>query len=107
MRAAADTRWSRYARTASAGRTCLRASDDTEPHLAGMSFRTITTSLRRMVRLADVEHFVGAGMFLDEHLTRDQERWREGNYLRFYLGAEVERFRPELREMNASRERRR
>ena len=37
-------------------------------------------------RLADIGSFRGAGAFLDEHLTRDQEGWREGDYLRFYLG---------------------
>ena len=28
----------------------------------------------------------GAGAFLDEHLTGNREGWREGDYLRFYLG---------------------
>ena len=37
-------------------------------------------------RAADVESFRGAGAFLDEHLTRDQEGWREGDYPPFYLG---------------------
>jgi hypothetical protein len=37
-------------------------------------------------RLADIGSFRGAGAFLDEHLTRDREGWREGDYLRFYLG---------------------
>jgi len=37
-------------------------------------------------RVADVGSFRGAGAFLDEHLTRDQEGWREGDYLRFYMG---------------------
>lgn len=37
-------------------------------------------------RLADIGSFRGAGAFLDEHLTRDQEGWRRGDYLRFYLG---------------------
>jgi hypothetical protein len=37
-------------------------------------------------RLADIGSFRGAGAFLDEHLTRDQEGWGEGDYLRFYLG---------------------
>jgi hypothetical protein len=37
-------------------------------------------------RLADIGSFRGAGAFLDEHLTRDQEGWRDGDYLRFYLG---------------------
>lgn len=34
----------------------------------------------------DIGSFRGAGGFLDEYLTRDQDRWREGDYLRFYLG---------------------
>jgi hypothetical protein len=37
-------------------------------------------------RLADIGSFRGAGAFLDEHLTRDQEGWKDGDYLRFYLG---------------------
>jgi hypothetical protein len=37
-------------------------------------------------RVADIGSFRGAGAFLDEHLTRDQEDWRDGDYLRFYMG---------------------
>jgi hypothetical protein len=37
-------------------------------------------------RLVDIGSFRGAGAFLDEHLTRGQDRCREGDYLRFYLG---------------------
>ncbi len=37
-------------------------------------------------RVSDIGSFRGAGAFLDEHLTRDQDSWREGDYLRFYLG---------------------
>jgi hypothetical protein len=37
-------------------------------------------------RLADIGSFRGAGAFLDEYLTRDQEGWRDGDYMRFYLG---------------------
>jgi len=37
-------------------------------------------------RVADIGSFRGAGAFLDEHLTRDQDGWREGDYLGFYLG---------------------
>ncbi len=37
-------------------------------------------------RLADIGSFRGAGALLDEHLTRDEEGWRRGDYLRFYLG---------------------
>jgi hypothetical protein len=38
-------------------------------------------------RLVDIGSFRGAGAFLDEHLNRDEEyRWREGDYLRFYMG---------------------
>jgi hypothetical protein len=37
--------------------------------------------------VVDIGSFRGAGAFLDEHLTRGQDRWvREGNYLRFYMG---------------------
>jgi hypothetical protein len=36
-------------------------------------------------RIADIGSFRGAGAFL-EHLTRDQDGWQEGDYLRFYLG---------------------
>jgi hypothetical protein len=36
-------------------------------------------------RLADIGSFRGAGAFLDEYLTRDQDGWSEGDYLRFYL----------------------
>jgi hypothetical protein len=38
-------------------------------------------------RLVDIGSFRGAGAFLDEHLVRGQEdRWRDGDYLRFYMG---------------------
>lgn len=38
-------------------------------------------------RAVDIGSFRGAGAFLDEHLNRDeQDRWREGDYLRFYMG---------------------
>lgn len=37
-------------------------------------------------RLADLGSFRGAGAFIDEHLTRDFDGWREGDYLRFYMG---------------------
>jgi hypothetical protein len=37
-------------------------------------------------RLADIGSFRGAGALLDEHLTRDHGGWRDGDYLRFYLG---------------------
>jgi hypothetical protein len=37
-------------------------------------------------RVADIGSFRGAGAFLDEHLTRERDGWREGDYLRFYLG---------------------
>lgn len=36
-------------------------------------------------RVADIGSFRGAGAFLDEHLTRGQDSWREGDYMRFYL----------------------
>ena len=37
-------------------------------------------------RAVDIGSFRGAGAFLDEHLSRGQDRLREGDYLRFYLG---------------------
>lgn len=37
-------------------------------------------------RVADIGSFRGAGAFLDECLTGDRDTWREGDYLRFYLG---------------------
>jgi hypothetical protein len=37
-------------------------------------------------RTVDIGSFRGAGGFLDEHLTRGEDRWCEGDYLRFYLG---------------------
>jgi len=37
-------------------------------------------------RAVDIGSFRGAGAFLDEHVTRDQDRWREGDYMRFYMG---------------------
>lgn len=37
-------------------------------------------------RLADIGSFRGAGAFLDEHVNRDRDCWREGDYLWFYLG---------------------
>jgi hypothetical protein len=37
-------------------------------------------------RFADIGSFRGAGAFLDEYLTCDQEGWRDGDYMRFYMG---------------------
>jgi hypothetical protein len=37
-------------------------------------------------RLADIGSFRGAGAFIDEHLTRDRDGWREGDYMRFCMG---------------------
>jgi hypothetical protein len=37
-------------------------------------------------RVADIGSFRGAGAFLDEYLTRDQEGWSDGDYMRFYMG---------------------
>lgn len=37
-------------------------------------------------RLADIGSFRGAGAFIDEHLTRDRNGGREGDYMRFYMG---------------------
>jgi hypothetical protein len=37
-------------------------------------------------RLADIGSFRGAGAFIDEHLTRDRDGLREGDYMRFYMG---------------------
>jgi hypothetical protein len=37
-------------------------------------------------RLADIGSFRGAGAFIDEHLTSGGDWWREGGYLRFYMG---------------------
>jgi len=37
-------------------------------------------------RLADIGSFRGAGAFIDEHLTHDRDGWREGDYMRFYMG---------------------
>jgi hypothetical protein len=37
-------------------------------------------------RVADIGSFRGAGAFLDEYVTRDQEGWRDGDYMRFYMG---------------------
>jgi hypothetical protein len=37
-------------------------------------------------RAVDIGSFRGAGAFLDEHLTRGQDHWCDGDYLRFYLG---------------------
>jgi hypothetical protein len=37
-------------------------------------------------RIANIASFRGAGAFQDEYLTRDQEGWRDGDYMRFYMG---------------------
>jgi hypothetical protein len=38
-------------------------------------------------RVVNIGSFRGAGAFLDEHLHRGKEdRWSEGDYLRFYMG---------------------
>jgi hypothetical protein len=44
----------------------------------------VVTADRRVI---DIGSFRGAGAFLDEHLNRDEaHRWREGDYMRFYMG---------------------
>ena len=47
-------------------------------------------------RLADIGSFRGAGAFIDEHVTRDGGEWREGDYMRFYLGTLGIRARADL-----------
>jgi hypothetical protein len=38
-------------------------------------------------RVADIGSFRGASAFLDEHISgRSRDTWREGDYLRFYMG---------------------
>ena len=37
-------------------------------------------------RAIDIGSFRGAGAFLDEHLTRDEDGWHRDDYMRFYLG---------------------
>lgn len=37
-------------------------------------------------RSIDIGSFRGAGAFLDEHLTREEEGWHRDDYMRFYLG---------------------
>jgi hypothetical protein len=37
-------------------------------------------------RVAHIGSFRGAGAFLDEYLTGDREGWRDGDYMRFYMG---------------------
>ena len=37
-------------------------------------------------RTVDIGSFRGASAFLDEHLTRGQDGWREGDHMRFYMG---------------------
>jgi hypothetical protein len=66
--------------------TRSRKSPSLSDCVSGTSFRTITTSLQRVDAWPTSGHFRGAGAFLDEHLTRDQEGWKDGDYLRFYLG---------------------
>lgn len=52
-------------------------------------------------RLADIGSFRGAGAFLDEHLTRDRDGWREGDYMRFYMGTIWIRGRADLAPVHA------
>ena len=75
-------------------RTRIRAltgeQQDEVTELVGMCLWDIFSDNHDVIaadgRLADIGSFRGAGAFIDEHLTRDQDGWREGDYMRFYMG---------------------
>jgi hypothetical protein len=64
--------------------------DDEVTELVGLCLWDIFSDNHEVIavdgRLADIGSFRGAGAFIDEHLTSGSDWWREGDYLRFYLG---------------------
>ena len=64
--------------------------DDEITELVGLCLWDIFSDNHEVIavdgRLADIGSFRGAGAFIDEHLTSGGEWWREGDYLRFYMG---------------------
>lgn len=60
------------------------------PELVGLCLWDIFSDNHDIIaadgRFADIGSFRGAGAFLDEYLTRDQESWSDGDYMRFYMG---------------------
>src|SRR3989442_7158279 len=64
--------------------------DDEVTELVGLCLWDIFSDNHEVIgadgRWADIGSFRGAGAFLDEYLTRDDDNWREGDYMRFYLG---------------------
>jgi hypothetical protein len=64
--------------------------DEELPELMGLCLWDVFSDNHEVVasdgRVIDIGSFRGAGAFLDEHLTRGDDRWREGDYMRFYLG---------------------
>jgi hypothetical protein len=64
--------------------------DDEVTELVGLGLWDIFSDNHEVIvadgRLADIGSFRAAGAFIDEHLTRDRDGWREGDYMRFYMG---------------------
>jgi hypothetical protein len=64
--------------------------DDEVTELVGLCLWDVFSDNHEVIaadgRLADIGSFRGAGAFIDEHLTRDRDGWREGDYMRFYMG---------------------
>jgi hypothetical protein len=46
--------------------------------------------------VAHIGSFRGAGAFLDAYLACDQEGWRDGDYIRFYMGNDLDLRRADL-----------
>jgi hypothetical protein len=68
----------------------LVKAEDEVTELVGMCLWDIFSDNHDVItadgRLADIGSFRGAGAFLDQYLMRDQEGWRDGDYMRFYMG---------------------
>lgn len=65
-------------------------TDEELTELVGMCLWDIFSDNHEVIaadgRAIDIGSFRGASAFLDEHLTRGEDGWREGDYMRFYLG---------------------
>lgn len=64
--------------------------DEEVTELVGLSLWDVFSDNHEVIaadrRAIDIGSFRGAGAFLDEHLTRDEDGWHRDDYMRFYLG---------------------
>lgn len=64
--------------------------DDEVTELVGLCLWDVFSDNHEVIaadrRAIDIGSFRGAGAFLDEHLTREEDVWHRDDYMRFYLG---------------------